>query len=44
MAGGAFRVDNLLAMNEAEGMAYRADFANQIRDLPDGAEIRIRFD
>ena len=44
VAGGAFRVDNLLAMNEAEGMAYRADFANQIRDLPDGAEIRIRFD
>jgi hypothetical protein len=44
VAGGEFSIDNLLAMNESKGMEYRADIANQIRELPDGAKIRMRFE
>jgi hypothetical protein len=39
--GGAFAVDNLRAVDAVEGMRFRAHIATQIRDLPDGAKIRL---
>jgi hypothetical protein len=41
--GGDYVVDNLHAVDAAEAMRFRGDLAKQIRDLPDGAELRIRF-
>lgn len=37
--GGKFEVENLYPLEEVKGMLFRASIANQIRDLPDGAEI-----
>jgi hypothetical protein len=42
VAGGAYAIDNLYAGEVVEGMRFRGYFANQIRDLPDGARIRLR--
>jgi hypothetical protein len=38
--GGPFDSDNLYALPAIEGMLLRADLASQIRDLPDGTQIR----
>jgi hypothetical protein len=40
--GGAYAVDNLAAMDATTAMSFRASVAVQIRDLPDGATIRLR--
>jgi hypothetical protein len=37
--GGKFEIDNLYECGDVEGMLFRASIANQIRDLPDGAQI-----
>lgn len=42
VCGGGFVVDNLRPIEEAEGMRFRAQIANQIQDLPDGAEIILK--
>lgn len=39
VAGGEFSLDNLYLVDSVEGMKFRADIANQIKDLPDGAQI-----
>lgn len=39
--GGSFEVENLFAVDAAEGMRFRGDIARQIRDLPDGTKIKI---
>jgi hypothetical protein len=39
VAGGKFKLDNLYLSDAVEGMKFRADIANQIKDLPDGAQI-----
>lgn len=39
VCGGKYDVDNLYAIDDAQGMLFRASLANQIRDLPDGAQI-----
>lgn len=39
VAGGEFVLENLYLVDGVEGMKFRADIANQIRDLPDGAQI-----
>jgi len=39
--GGAFSLDNLKAMDAAEGMRVRGPIAQQIRDLPDGSPITL---
>ena len=44
VCGGEFSVSNLAAMEEAEAMAFRADLARQIRDLPDGAKVRFKIE
>ena len=37
--GGAYEIDNLVAMDAVTGMRLRASLALQIRDLPDGADV-----
>jgi hypothetical protein len=37
--GGKFEIDNLYECIDVDGMLFRASIANQIRDLPDGAQI-----
>ena len=39
VCGGRYELDNLYSLVDVEGMRYRASIANQIRALPDGAEI-----
>ena len=43
VCGGAFELANLYALSDVEGMTLRASLANQIRDLPDGAEIQFKI-
>ena len=42
VAGGAFTVQNLYAVDAVAGMRQRANLATQIRDLPDGAAITLK--
>jgi hypothetical protein len=37
--GGQFAVENLYALDETEGMRFRASIANQIHDSPDGSHV-----
>jgi hypothetical protein len=39
--GGEFEVDNLCSVDAASDLAWRAQLALQIRDLPDGAEVKL---
>ncbi|HYG66901.1 MAG TPA: hypothetical protein VD838_04550 [Anaeromyxobacteraceae bacterium] len=39
--GGAYELDNLYAADALESMRFRADLARQIRDLPDGARVKL---
>lgn len=39
--GGQFDEENLIAADAVEGMRYRAELWLQLRDLPDGAQIRL---
>jgi len=39
VCGGKYEVENLYSLADVEGMLFRASVANQIRNLPDGAEI-----
>ena len=41
--GGAYDTDNLYAADALTGMKSRADIWKQIRDLPDGAKVRLRI-
>jgi hypothetical protein len=38
--GGEFRTENLYSLGAVKGMTLRANLATQIRDLPDGAQVR----
>lgn len=42
--GGEYSVDNLYPMEAVQSMHLRADIANQIRNLPDGASVRLKSD
>jgi hypothetical protein len=42
--GGDFVLDNMYMADAVEGMRFRADIACQIKDLPDGAEIKLKTD
>lgn len=44
VCGGKYEVDNLYSFADVKGMSLRASIANQIRDLPDSAEIIIKID
>lgn len=39
--GGAYEVTNLYALNTADSLRWRATIAQQIRGLPDGAQLRL---
>lgn len=41
--GGEFVLDNLYLADAVEGMRFRADIASQIKDLPDGAQIKFNI-
>ena len=41
--GGQYEIDNLYSIPALEGMLLRADIAVQIRDLPDGSEIQLKY-
>jgi len=41
--GGAFEIENLYAGDPLNGMMFRADIWRQIRDLPDGAQIKLKM-
>lgn len=43
VAGGEFSLENLYLADAVEGMRYRGDIANQIKDLPDGANITFKI-
>ena len=40
VTGGEYAIQNLAAIEASRGMRFRGDLAVQIRDLPDGAQIR----
>jgi hypothetical protein len=42
--GGQFSIVNLYALNDAEGMRFRANIANQLHDCPDGSKVILRLD
>lgn len=44
VCGGKYDVDNLYSLVDVNGMLFRASIANQIRNLPDGAEIVLGID
>jgi hypothetical protein len=41
--GGGYEVDNVGTIAIAELISFAGDIAKQIKDLPDGAKIRLRF-
>lgn len=41
--GGEFKIENLYLVDAIEGMKFRADVAYQIKNLPDGAEIKLNI-
>lgn len=43
VAGGAFDIANLYALDCEQGMKARANLASQIKDLPDGATIEFKI-
>jgi len=42
VCGGKYEAENLYSLTDVKGMSFRASIANQIRDLPDGAEIVLK--
>lgn len=43
VCGGKFEIDNLYAIDDVNGMLFRASLATQIRDLPDGSRITFEI-
>jgi hypothetical protein len=39
--GGAYEVENLYPLEAVQGMRLRGDIARQLKDLPDGARVRL---
>jgi hypothetical protein len=39
---GSYTVENLYALDCVEGMKFRASIALQLRDLPDGAKVKLK--
>jgi hypothetical protein len=40
--GGSYSENNLFAVDAVKGMRYRGELWEQLRDLPDGAQVRLR--
>lgn len=43
VAGGEFVLENLYLADVVEAMRFRAEIANQIKGLPDGAQIQVKI-
>lgn len=43
VCGGAFEIDNLVEIEAVAGMRWRASLANQLKQLPDGAQIQFKI-
>jgi hypothetical protein len=43
VCGGEYAAANLAEAEEVDGMAFRAQIANQIRDLSDGSQVKFVF-
>ena len=43
VAGGKYELSNLYSCESVKAMRFRAEFANQIKGLPDRSKIRIRI-
>jgi hypothetical protein len=41
--GDKYALENLYDLDDVTGMSFRATFANQIRDVPDGAQVIIEL-
>lgn len=41
--GGEYTIENLVQLDAVQAMRFRADLALQIRDLPDGAQIKLKI-
>jgi hypothetical protein len=41
--GGQFAIENLYALDDAEGMRFRASIANQLHDGPDGSKVVLNI-
>lgn len=41
--GGEYNIENLWVGNPLEGMRFKADLANQTRDLPEGARVKLQI-
>ena len=37
-------MENLYALNDAEGMRFRASIANQLQNSPNGTEVILKID
>lgn len=44
VCGGAYDLENLCALEDVNGMLFRASLARQIRDVPDGAPIVFKLE
>ncbi|ALV28015.1 hypothetical protein APZ00_13840 [Pannonibacter phragmitetus] len=44
VVGGEFKMDNLYSIDSVEGMKFRANIAIQIKELPDGSQIKFNFE
>ncbi len=44
VCNGAFSIENLYALNDAEGMRFRAIIANQLVGVPDGTTVVFKID
>lgn len=40
--GGSFDEENLIAVDAVKGMRYRGELWQQLRDLPDGAQVKLK--
>lgn len=43
VVGGEFSIENLYLLDAVKGMQLRGSIATQIRDLPDGAELKLEI-
>jgi hypothetical protein len=41
--GGAFEIENLVLLDAAQGMRLRGEVAQQLHDVPDGAQVSFRI-
>ena len=43
MLGGSYAADNMGTISRSELISFSGDLAEQIRDVPDGSHIKLKF-